>query len=130
MTNEFSNFLSIYTEEERKAKIQKEHRRIKKILKTLKGEKQIAVEKLICEAAFLAVTLEETRLIINRDGIIELYQNGANQSGKKKSSAVEVYDKLLNVYIKVVKQLCDSLPDPQEQTPAEEIMAFVTGIQK
>ena len=42
------------------------------------------VEKLIEDAAFMAVTLEETRQIIARDGVIEVYQNGENQKGIKK----------------------------------------------
>lgn len=127
---DFNQTDSIYTEKQRIDAIKKEQRRLQKVLQSLSGDKEIAIKKLIEDAAFLAVTLEETRKIINRDGIIEEYQNGANQKGKKKSSAVEVYDKFLNTYIKVVKQICDSLPDCQASDPAEEIMSFVAGIKR
>lgn len=123
-------FVGIYSEKERSDMIKKEDGRLRKIFKKINIDKYKTIDKLITEAAFLAVTLQETRLMINRDGIIEMYQNGANQSGKKKSSAVEVYDKFLNSYIKVVKQLCDCIPDEETVNPAEEIMAFVTGVKQ
>ena len=95
------------------------------------------VESLINDAAFQRVTLEETREIIQRDGIIEEYQNGANQKGIKKSAAVEVYDKMVNTYAKVIKQLCDLLPEKvvfdaneQEEDPAEELMSYVAGLKR
>ena len=126
--SDFNDLTDIYSEKERSDRIKRENSRLRKIFKNIPEDKYKTIDKLISEAAFLAVTLEETRMMINRDGIIEKYQNGANQSGKKKSSAVEVYDKFLNTYIKVVKQLCDCIPDEENINPAEEIMSFVTGV--
>lgn len=125
---DFADLCSVWSEKERSDRIRKENCRLRKIFKNIPEDKFKTIEKLIVDAAFLAVTLEETRLMISRDGIIEEYQNGANQSGKKKSSAVEVYDKFLNTYIKVIKQLCDCLPEDENINPAEEIMSFVTGV--
>lgn len=133
-----AEFEQIYTDKQRKTKIKKEQKRLEDILKNIDTSKKKTVEKLIEDAAFMAVTLEETRQIIARDGVIEVYQNGENQKGIKKSSAVEVYDKMLNTYSKVIKQLCDLIPekvifepdaDPDED-PAEELMAFVNGFKR
>lgn len=118
-------FTGIYDEPERKRLIKREHGRLKKILNNLDDDRKKAVEKLLEDAAFMAVTLDETRQIIARDGIIEDYQNGQNQSGHKKSSAVEVYDKLVNTYAKVVKQICDCIPDAPASDPAEDIMKYI-----
>lgn len=130
--------VQIYSEKQRKAKIKKEKKRLEEIFKNIETNRSKLVESLIADAAFQRVTLEETREIINRDGVIEVYQNGANQRGIKKSSAVEVYDKMVNTYSKIIKQLCDLLPekvvwnDPEqeEEDPAEELMAYVAGLKR
>ena len=133
-----AEFEQIYSDKQRKTKIKKEQKRLQEIFKNLDTSKKKTVEKLIEDAAFMAVTLEETRQIIARDGIVETYQNGANQTGVKKSSAVEVYDKMVNTYSRVVKQLTDLIPErvifePEEEEdddPAEELMAFVNGLKR
>ena len=132
-----SENLQIYSEKQRKAKIKKEKKRLEEIFSFIETSKSKLVESLINDAAFQRVTLEETREIIQRDGIIEEYQNGANQKGIKKSAAVEVYDKMVNTYAKVIKQLCDLLPEKvvfdaseQEEDPAEELMSFVAGLKR
>lgn len=132
-----AEFEQIYSDKQRKTKIKKEQKRLQDIFKNLDTSKKKTVEKLIEDAAFMAVTLEETRQIIARDGIVETYQNGANQTGVKKSSAVEVYDKMVNTYSRVVKQLTDLIPErvifepeEEEDDPAEELMAFVNGLKR
>jgi transcription elongation factor Elf1 len=120
------SFEPIYTEKERSKKIKTEQTRLDKIFKDLDCDAKGTIKKLISEAAFMAVTLEETRLIIARDGIIEEYQNGANQKGLKKSSAVEVYDRMINTYAKIIKQLCDALPNDKKSVVAEEIKKFIS----
>lgn len=133
-----AEFEQIYSDKQRKTKIKKEQKRLQEIFKNLDTNKKKGVEKLIEDAAFMAVTLEETRQIIARDGIVETYQNGANQTGVKKSSAVEVYDKMVNTYSRVVKQLIDLIPErvvinPEEDEdddPAEELLAFVNGLKR
>lgn len=131
--------ISIYSEKQRIIRINREKKRLEDVFKNIETTKTKLIEKLIDEAAFQAVTLEETREIIKRDGVIEEYQNGANQRGIKKSSAVEVYDKMVNTYSRIIKQLCDLLPervdwsDPEEykeEDPAEELLAYVNGLRR
>jgi hypothetical protein len=124
------DFEGIYSETERNKLISKEYRRLSKSIKDMDPQSQTVLNKLFSEAAFMAVTLEETRKIIIRDGIIEPYQNGATQKGLKKSSAVEVYDKMVNTYSKVIAQINNSLPDDKSIDPAEDIMRFAVGGKK
>lgn len=105
-----ANFENLYNETKRKAKIKKELKKLNEIFNNLDETTKNTIENLIQEAAFMAVTLEETRMIIARDGVIENYQNGKEQMGVKKSSAVEVYDKMVNTYARVIKQLTELLP--------------------
>lgn len=123
-------FQGIYTEEERKEMIAKEFVKLKKNLKEIDESRKLTIEKLLQEAAFMTVTLDETRQIITRDGIIEEYQNGATQKGLKKSSAVEVYDKLLTSFAKVVEQINKSLPEPIPPDVSDSIMSFAFGKKK
>lgn len=123
-------FQGIYTEEERKEMIAKEFVKLKKNLKEIDESRKLTIEKLLQEAAFMTVTLDETRQIITRDGIIEEYQNGATQKGLKKSSAVEVYDKLLTSFAKVVEQINKSLPEPIPPDVSDSIMSFAFGQKK
>ena len=51
---------------------------------------------------------------INEKGVTEKYQNGANQFGVKKSSAVEVYNTMIKNHVQVMKQLTDLLPKDDE----------------
>ena len=131
--------VSIYSEKQRIIRINKEKKRLEEIFKNIETTKSKLIEKMIDEAAFQAVTLEETREIIKRDGVIEEYQNGANQRGIKKSSAVEVYDKMVNTYSRIIKQLCDLLPErvnwdvpeeEKEKDPAEELMDYVKELKR
>lgn len=128
----------IYSPKARKDKINKEKKRLNEIFKTMETARLKLVESLLNDAAFMRITIEETREIINRDGVIEEYQNGANQKGIKKSAAVEVYDKMVNTYSKIVKQLCDLLPEKvvweeyegEEEDPKEELMAYIEGLKR
>jgi len=119
--------IGFYTEKERLAKIKKEKTRLNKSLKLMGEDAKKVLGNLIDEAAFMAVMLDEARKIIARDGLIEQYQNGQHQKGMKKSSAVEVYDKMANTYTKIIKTICDYLPEDAASDPAEEILNFTIG---
>lgn len=130
--------VNIYSEKQRITKIKREKKRLTEAFKNIETTRTKVIEKLIDDAAFQAVTLEETREIIKRDGIIEEYQNGANQKGIKKSSAVEVYDKMINTYSRIIKQLCELLPErvnwdsleDEKEDPADELIKYVEELKR
>jgi hypothetical protein len=115
----------IYTEKKRKKLISKEYKRLEQSITDLDDKRKATLLKLFSDAAFIAITLEEARLIIQRDGITEEYQNGANQSGVKKSAAVEVYDKMVNTYVKVIDQINKALPAGKQLDGAGSIKDFM-----
>ena len=137
-------FEQIYTEKKRKSLILKEKKKLSIILENMDKKKQSTCESLIDDAAFMAVTLDELRKIIARDGPVERYQNGENQKGLKKSAAVEAYDKMVNTYTKVTKQLVDMLPktiklcnenggvsiQEVDDDSAEALMAYVQSFKR
>lgn len=93
-----------------------EKRKLKGICTKLDEKVKKAVESLIDEAAFMAASLYELRVIIDEKGYTEEYQNGANQKGVKKCSEVEIYNTMVKNYQSVVKQLTDLIPKEQTKT--------------
>lgn len=100
---------------DKQKRIKKEITKLNGLLKNISSKKKKAVDSLIKNAAFMVVTLEDLQEEINEKGVTEEYQNGANQSGVKKSSAVEVYNTMIKNLSQLMKQLTDLLPkeDPK-----------------
>ena len=116
------------TEKTREKKIVSEYKRISKALKSIPVEKQNVAKKLMEEAAYLTQIIADARAEIDENGIIELYQNGENQSGRKKNPAVEIYDRAVNSYSKIIKQLTDLMPDTvAAQSVGATLRAFIDG---
>lgn len=99
--------------------------RLNGLLKKLDNKKKKAVDSLIKNAAFMAVTLEDLQEEINEDGVTEKYQNDANQFGVKKSSAVEVYNTMIKNHVQVMKQLTDLLPREEPKSEDDGFEDFV-----
>ena len=82
----------------------------KKMLKTLgeidENQKDI-VKSLVEEAAFMRVTLQNLRTAISVNGVVDTYQNGENQSSRKKSTEVDIYNTMIKNYNATVKQIID-----------------------
>lgn len=117
--------MRLYEPQEKQAQIKKEITKLRRLFKSLPKEKQRAAEGLIQEAAFMRVTLEETRYIIDHQGILEYFVQGS-QNFLREHPATKVYNTMINRYASVCKQLFDMIPDPQVGEQAEdELMAFV-----
>ena len=107
---------------DKNGKIKKEKGRLSKVFKTLDKNKLATVQPLINTAAFIAVTLEELQEIINTEGYISEYKNGANQYGKKQSEAVEIHIQMTRNLTTIIKQLADLVP--QEKRKDGKLAAF------
>jgi hypothetical protein len=74
-------------------------------IRQLTGSKRERAEKLVNKLDFMETQLRNLQKEIKGKGWVEEYQNGANQSGLKKSSAGEVYNTLIKNYTNALKQL-------------------------
>jgi len=104
----------------------KELKKLEKIFKDIEPSKRQTVEKLIENAAFMAESLAELQEIIREKGFVEEYHNGANQSGVKKCSEVEIYNTMIKNYSSIVKQLVDLLPNGAG-SGGDELLDFISG---
>ena len=102
--------------------IKKETRRLKKIFKDLEPNKLKTVDALIARAAFITVSLQELEEQLNRDGWVEEYQKGRNQSGLKKSAAAECHISLTKNLSTIMKQLIDLVPAAQKESRLSALM--------
>lgn len=89
---------------------------MKKVLKGVDKNLMQTVEPLIKNAAFMSVTLEELQDIINSDGCVEEYKNGANQIGKKQSTEVKTHIQMTRNHAAIMKQLADITPPVPEKS--------------
>lgn len=107
--------------------IKSEKEKLNGIYLKLEEKTKKSVSSLVDEAAFMAASLYELRVIINDKGYTEEYQNGENQKGTKKCSEVEIYIQLSKNYMSIMKQLTDLLP---QSKPTEEDDGFDDFVNK
>jgi uncharacterized protein YfbU (UPF0304 family) len=120
----------LYSNEEKDRQTKKEIQKLRRLFKNLPKDKMKAADGLIQEAAFMKVTLEETRHVIDQEGILEKFEQGA-QKFLREHPATKVYNTMIQRYATVCKQLFDMIPDPDAGKQAEdELMAFVKRAKK
>ena len=98
-------------------KIKQEFERLINIFKDIGEDRKKLCTKLIQNAAFMSVTMDELQVSINKNGVVEKYQNGENQSGVKKSSEVDIYNNFIKQYTVIIRQLNDLLQKGENVDP-------------
>ena len=102
--------------------IKAEIKRLKKIFANLTQDASAVAEKLIENAAFMAVSLTDLQRIINEKGYTEEYQFGT-----KKSSEVDIYNTMVKNFNATMKQLIDMLPEsPSGSNSKNAALDYIT----
>ena len=105
------------TPEELKAeRVKTERNRLNRLLKDLDGNKKKAAAALVDRAAFMRIELDDLEARLAVDGWTEVYQNGREQSGIKKSAQAEVHISLTKNLTTVLKQLLELVPPEQKKS--------------
>lgn len=112
---------------QREKRIKKEKTRLKKIIKDVDEERKSTAEACIENLAFIRVQCEDLREHMMKHGVVEEYQNGLHQWGKKKSSEFEVYNQLIKNYISLNKQFIDMLPKAIATEVSDDLDEFIRG---
>lgn len=94
------------------------------IFQGMDPNKLAVVKSIIERLAFLTVNLQDLEEDLLRDGWVEEYTNGANQSGIKKSAAADVHISLTKNLNALTKQLLELVPAAQRKSKLEEMMAL------
>lgn len=107
-------------------RIEKEKRRLAGVFASLETKTKKAVQSLIDNAAFMAVTLRGLQETMNVNGVVSEYQNGENQWGTKKSPEVEIYNTMVKNHASIIKQLTDLLPAGSPKQEGDGFDEFVS----
>lgn len=113
---------------EKNKKIKKETQRLKKLFKDLDDSKKKMAEKLIENASFMSITLDELKEDIKIYGVKETYVNGKDQYGFKESIESKTYNTMIKNYMNIIKQLNDMLPENKKIDTGNEFLKFC-GVQ-
>lgn len=110
--------------EQIKKEINKEKNRLKKLYKDLPENQKKLADKIIENAAFIAVQLRLMQEDIKENGIKEFYMNGKGQFGYKESVASKTYNVSIKNYMNIIKQLNDMLPEEKQISEDDEFERF------
>ena len=105
-------------------KIRKETQKLKKLFNDLPDNKKKMAEKLIENASFMSITLDELKEDIKIYGVKETYANGKNQFGFKESIESKTYNTMVKNYMNIIKQLNDMLPEEKKIDEDDEFERF------
>ena len=105
-------------------KIKKETQKLKKLFKDLPDNKKKMLEKLIENASFMSITLDELKEDIKVYGVKETYVNGKDQFGFKESIESKTYNTMVKNYMNIIKQLNDMLPEEKKINEDDEFERF------
>ena len=105
-------------------KITKETNKLKKLFKELPENKKKMAEKLIENASFMSITLDELKEDIKIYGVKETYVNGKEQFGFKESIESKTYNTMVKNYMNIIKQLNDMLPEDKKINEDDEFERF------
>lgn len=109
---------------EKNRKLKKEITRLNKLFKELDDNKKKSAEKLIKNAAFMSVTLDELMEDIKKYGVKETYVNGKDQFGFKESIESKTYNNMIKNYMNIIKQINDMLPEKKKINEEDEFDKF------
>ena len=109
-------------------RIKEEIERLNKIFENISENKKTLCSKLIQNAAFMAVTLEDLQETVMKEGAIKEFTNGNGFEIVQEHPAQKSYNTMINRYASVIRQLQELLPDKKEDTvinAGESLAAFV-----
>lgn len=109
---------------EKNKQIKKETQKLKKLFKDLPDNKKKMSEKLIENASFMSITLDELKEDIKIYGVKETYVNGKDQFGFKESVESKTYGTMVKNYMNIIKQLNDMLPEDKKINEDDEFERF------
>lgn len=113
------------TKEER---ISKELGRLKRIFRDLPKDKRNLCDKLMQNAAYMSVTLEDLQETVNEEGATLASKNGNGFITIQEHPANKAYTNMIAKYSSVINQLNAFLPDQKTEAVAkagESLAAFV-----
>jgi len=112
----------ILDEKKKNRLMKKEIKELKNITQEVDEDKKPYVDRLIKQAAFMNVTLEELQETINTDGATELFEQGA-QKMLREHPAIKSYNTMIKNYTSIIKTLSEITPSGEGED--DEFMTYL-----
>lgn len=109
---------------EKTERIKKESNRLKRLFKDIDANKKKLVFSTIEDVAFMAITMQDLRESIVREGTKIEYKNGENQYGTKQSPDLQSYTQLSQKHTQAMKILIECMPKELARQKATEEDGF------
>ena len=106
---------------EKKKRIDKEVRRLKRLFSKIDENKKKLVFATIEDVAFLTITMQDLRESIIRDGTTVEYKNGENQYGTKQSPDAQLYLQMSQKQTQAMKILVECLPKTEKPIQENDV---------
>lgn len=94
---------------DKEKRIEREVKRLKNIFDNASDEKKKAAEGIIDEVAFMRITLQDLKAVINENGTTELMPQG-EYSIRRQTPEVQTYNTMIQRYNTAYKELFNLLP--------------------
>lgn len=104
---------------------EKELKKLNSIVKQMDEPRKFLTEGLIDNAAFMIHQLSLLQASIREHGVVDEYQNGANQSGCKQSVEMSTYLQLQKSYSVTIRTLEGMLPKGVKEQSEDEMLEFL-----
>lgn len=115
----------LYTPKEKDKQVKAELVKLRKLLDELPVNRKKAADGLVQEIAFMKVTLDEARYIIDQEGVLEHFEQGA-QNFMREHPAVKVYGRLIPRYAMLCKTLTELMPASTGAGIADPLAEFLS----
>jgi len=99
--------------------------KVKKLLDNVQEDRQPIALNLYDELVFMNSTMRMLKSQVERDGAVEDFKNGS-QEFLREHPALTAYNKTLQRYMQVYKQIIDLLPKSNENNETDELMDFIS----
>ncbi|MCI3922498.1 hypothetical protein MO973_19895 [Paenibacillus sp. TRM 82003] len=115
------SFTSKYDKKLKERLIKKEIKELTELFTNIDNDQRNYINRLINQVAFMSVTLQELQEILNNDGSVELFVNGA-QKMLREHPAAKLYNTTIKNYSALIKQLSDLTPTSDEDDPLSDYL--------
>lgn len=120
--------MSYLTPDEKRSKILKEEKRLKRLYTKIPPKKKKLMEGLIEHAAYMHITLQEYEADMDENGSTEPFTQSANCKPYDRTRPVaQLYNTMNKNYQSIMKLLSDSLPDETEKAKSDDFDKFINS---
>ncbi len=105
--------------------LKKRIKELKTIFAAIDEDKMKLVMPSITQAAKMELYIERLNEALDKNGFVEEYQNGENQSGKKESTESRAYSTLMKNYNAIIRTLLACLPENAQPQAEDQLDLFL-----